>query len=54
MQRGLTGIYSESSSAGETVRAFVPHPLPPEPPLEIGPERQQRLERALAGARAGS
>ncbi len=47
MQRGLTGIYSESSSAGETVRAFVPHPLPPEPPLDIGPERQQRLERAL-------
>ncbi len=47
MQRGLTGSYTTTSVAGETVRAFVPHPLPPTPPLEITPQRQQRLERAL-------
>lgn len=33
--------------ANETVRAFVPHPLPPTPPLEISPARQRLLERAL-------
>ncbi|MCC5865957.1 MAG: Fic family protein [Wenzhouxiangella sp.] len=47
MDRGLTGSYSETTAAGETVRAFVPSPLPPEPPLDIDPQRQQRLERAL-------
>lgn len=47
MQRGITGRYITTSVVGETVRAFVPHPLPPTPPLEIAPQRQQRLERAL-------
>jgi len=40
-----TGHYVESTTAGETVRAFVPHPLPPEPPLQLG-EDFDRLERA--------
>ena len=31
---------------GESVRAFVPMPLPPEPPIEISSERQSLLERA--------
>ncbi|MCX7782057.1 MAG: Fic family protein [Meiothermus sp.] len=46
MERGLTGTYDTTSTAGETVRAFVPHPLPPEPPLELSPQRQHLLERA--------
>ncbi len=33
MQRGLTGHYVPVSSAGEECRAFVPKPLPPDPPL---------------------
>ena len=35
MHRGLTGQYYVTPVAGETIRAFVPHPLPPEPPLEF-------------------
>lgn len=46
MQRGLTGRYEMSSVGDETVRAFIPHSLPPEPPLEFGAKRQQLLERA--------
>ena len=47
MQRGLTGEYRATSVANETVRAFVPHPLPPVPPVHITPERQRLLEQAL-------
>ncbi len=47
MQRGLTGEYRSTTAANETVRAFVPHPLPPVPPIAITPERQRLLERAL-------
>lgn len=47
MQRGLTGEYRVTSVANETVRAFVPHPLPPVPPVHITPDRQRLLERAL-------
>ena len=46
MQRGLTGQYYVTQVAGETIRAFVPHPLPPEPPLVFSAQRQQLLERA--------
>lgn len=45
MRRGSSGNYRVSTTGGETVRAFVPAPLPPEPSLEIGPARQQLLER---------
>jgi Fic family protein len=30
-----TGEFAVTSTTGETVRAFVPHPLPPDPPLEL-------------------
>lgn len=36
----------ESVAGGETVRAFVPDRLPPDPPLELAGSRQQLLERA--------
>ena len=46
MQRGITGNYETSSVGGEQVRAFIPHPLPPEPPLDLSGTRQRLLERA--------
>ena len=47
MNRGLTGRYASTLVAGERIRAFVPGPLPPVPPLEWTPARQRLLERAL-------
>jgi Fic family protein len=46
MRRDATGSYQEIRVAGETVRAFVPAPLPPTPPLDLGGARQALLERA--------
>ena len=46
MKRGSTGQYDVTMAGGEQVRAFVPAPLPPEPPLDLAP-LQQVLERAL-------
>ena len=47
MQRGTTGRYEVSTTAGETVRAFVPNFLPPLPPLDLTGPRQRMLEQAL-------
>lgn len=46
MRRGLTGRHETTLVAGETIRAFIPHPLPPERPLQLTARRQQLLERA--------
>jgi Fic family protein len=46
MQRGSTGHYKITSVGGEQVRAFIPHPLPPEPPVDLSHARQRLLERA--------
>jgi Fic family protein len=46
MRRKATGRHASSVAGGETVRAFVPFPLPPAPPLELTGERQGLLERA--------
>jgi Fic family protein len=46
MQRSLSGQYVSSLAGGETVRAFVPHALPPLPPLDLGGARQTLMERA--------
>ena len=46
MQRGVTGQYETTGVAGEQVRAFIPHPLPPDPPLDLAGARQRLLERA--------
>jgi Fic family protein len=48
MRRNSTGYYDESVAGGEVVRAFVPAPLPPVPPLELQGGRQQLLEKATA------
>jgi Fic family protein len=48
MRRGQTGQYVTTGTVGgETVRAFVPSPLPPEPPLHIDPDLRERLDAAL-------
>ncbi len=46
MRRGPTGTYETSTTDGEPVCAFVPAPLPPQPPLEFSRARQRLLERA--------
>lgn len=48
MERGETGRYEVTVAGGERVRAFVPAPLPPDPPLDLD-ALQGRLERALLG-----
>ena len=47
MRRSDTGRFEISSVAGEQVRAFIPKPLPPDPPLELPRARQSLLERAI-------
>ena len=46
MQRGATGEYEITTAGEEQVRAFIPHPLPPNPPLDLSNARQRLLERA--------
>jgi len=46
MRRGLTGNHETAEIAGEKIFAFMPHSLPPQPPLELTAPRQQLLERA--------
>lgn len=47
MKRGLSGRYIIDRSTEEPVRAFLPSPLPPRPPLQIGPDLRGRLDEAL-------
>ncbi|MBI5365637.1 MAG: Fic family protein [Planctomycetes bacterium] len=47
MQRGETGEFATLILGGEPVRAFVPHPLPPVPPIEFRGALQALLEQAL-------
>ena len=56
MKRGLQGRYETVSTVGETVKAFIPNPLPPFPALEITGELQKKLDEAafLLGKLDGS
>jgi Fic family protein len=47
MKRGETGRYQVTTAGGERVRAFVPSPLPPVPPLALEGPLQQALEAAV-------
>ena len=48
MKRGTTGNYVTTSTLGdEKVRAFVPEPLPPRPPLSIDTRLREKLDAAL-------
>lgn len=45
--RGPSGDYLSTAYAGETVRAFLPHPLPPEPPIAWTPALQALSQKAV-------
>ncbi len=47
MRRAATGRFVVTATTGERVRAFVPEPLPPHPPVAIDARRQRLLEQAL-------
>ena len=47
MRREATGHYEVTSTAGESVQAFVPAPLPPNPPVAMEGALQALHERAL-------
>ena len=48
MKKRKTGQYTTISTVGgEKCQAYVPAPLPPEPPLQLGAEIQERLDKAL-------
>ena len=46
MRRGETGRYAVTAAGGETVRAFIPSPLPPVPALALDGPLQRSLETA--------
>lgn len=46
MERGATGKYETTRVGEEEVNAFMPAPLPPEPPLVLAGGLQESLERA--------
>lgn len=46
MKRGPQGVQAQRGGPAERFSAFVPHPLPPEPPLAISAELADLAERA--------
>jgi Fic family protein len=47
MRRDPPGAYVEVATTGERFRAFVPTPLPPDPPIEWSPALRRRFDDAL-------
>jgi len=47
MRRRLQGRYESRTTVGETVRAFVPTPLPPHPPIAWTPTLRRRFDEAI-------
>lgn len=47
MKRRIQGRYENISAAGEKVKAFVPSPLPPSPPIDWHPGLRDRFDEAL-------
>lgn len=45
--RGLSGYYLPTAYAGETVKAFIPHPLPPVPPIVWSNSLQSLAQKAV-------
>jgi Fic family protein len=46
MKRENSGTYEITNAGGEDVKALIPKPLPPDPPVVLANSRQYRLERA--------
>ena len=40
-RRGNTGSYEVTTVGGEQVQAFIPKPLPPDPPVALANSRQR-------------
>ena len=47
MRRPTPGSYVEVATAGERFKAFVPAPLPPDPPIVWSPVLRRRFDDAL-------
>lgn len=47
MHRGSTGTYKTIQVHGQTVRAFVPYALPPDPPIQMSSQLQRVADEAL-------
>jgi len=47
MQRDLQGRYVTISTVGEIAQAFLPAPLPPQPPIDWSPELRGKFDQAL-------
>ncbi len=47
MQRGMQGRYQVTTTSGERVKAFVPAPLPPSPPIQWPVELRDKFDQAL-------
>jgi cell filamentation protein, protein adenylyltransferase len=47
MKRDLQGKYVIISTIGEVAKAFIPSPLPPNPPIEWSPELRSKFDEAL-------
>ncbi|MDR1519075.1 MAG: Fic family protein [Planctomycetota bacterium] len=47
MKRSLQGRYKTTSTLGEKVKAFVPNPLPPNPPVEWTSKLRGKFDAAL-------
>ena len=47
MKRKIQGHYKTITTVGEKVRAFIPEPLPPRPPIDWTPELRGRFDQAL-------
>ncbi|NTV02512.1 MAG: Fic family protein [Chlorobiaceae bacterium] len=47
MKRSLQGHYKTVTTAGESVAAYVPKPLPPAPPIDWTPRLREAFDQAL-------
>ncbi|MCC5844934.1 MAG: Fic family protein [Verrucomicrobia bacterium] len=47
MKRTIQGKYETATTLGEAVRAFVPSPLPPVPPIDWHPQLRSRFDGAM-------
>ncbi|MGM0785986.1 MAG: Fic family protein [Pseudomonadota bacterium] len=47
MERGLTGHYIDTIAGGVRCQAFIPEPLPPQPPLVLNGKLQGRINHAM-------
>ncbi|MCI0480592.1 MAG: Fic family protein, partial [Candidatus Dadabacteria bacterium] len=47
MKRDQTGRFVSISTVSEAAKAFIPNPLPPDPPIDFTPELQRLKDKAF-------